>query len=62
MPKRSLSKPKHARSQPAHHNAVRLWRPGYNFLAEFARAPDLLLLQGFLPEPIWDPQWDYCWK
>jgi hypothetical protein len=28
-------------------------------LAEFARAPGPLPLQEFLPEPIWDPQWDY---
>ena len=30
-------------------------RPGYSFLAEFAKAPDLLPLQGSLLEPIWDP-------
>lgn len=41
---------------------VRFWRlvrPYYNLLTDFDRAPNLLPLQGFLPEPIRDPQWDY---
>ena len=35
----------------------RLVRPGYSFLAEFAKAPDPLSLQGFLLALILDPQY-----
>lgn len=54
----SLSKPKHPKHALSHYisdSILAPYAPGYSFLAEFAKAPDLLPLQGFLPEPIRGP-------